>query len=41
MSVVYCHHCDRHIDTDHDEEHFDEGENCVEFIAYQLLNEEQ
>lgn len=25
MSVVYCHDCDRHIDTDLDLEHFDEG----------------
>ena len=23
MSIVYCHYCDKHIDTDFDAEHFD------------------
>ena len=26
MSVVYCHDCDKHIDTDFDAEHFDKPE---------------
>lgn len=26
MSVEYCHDCDKHIDTDHDVEHFEEHE---------------
>ena len=29
MSIVYCHHCDQHIDLDFDVEHFDENENCI------------
>ena len=32
MSIVYCHYCDKHIDTDIDAEHFLEGGDfeCVE-----------
>jgi len=30
MSVVYCHNCDQHIDTDFNVEHFDENEECVQ-----------
>jgi len=40
MSMEYCQWCDRHIDTDEDLNHFDEGGNCVEFIGYQLTNQE-
>ena len=30
MSVVYCHNCDTHIDTDYNVEHFVEGtEDCA------------
>ncbi len=30
MSVVYCHECDKHIDTDYNVEHFKEGtEECA------------
>lgn len=41
MSVQYCEHCHKFIDTDHDVEHWDEGGNCVEFIGYQLTQTEQ
>ncbi len=27
MSVIYCHDCDRHIDTDFDVDHLDECPN--------------
>jgi hypothetical protein len=29
MSVVYCHTCDEHVDTDYNAEHFKDGtEEC-------------
>lgn len=28
MSVVYCHYCDKQIDTDFHAEHFDDDLNC-------------
>jgi len=33
MSVMYCECCDKHIDTDHDVEHFNSMGACL--IAYQ------
>jgi len=32
VSVVYCHYCSKHIDTDFDAEHFIDGEedNCIQ-----------
>ena len=41
MSMQYCEHHDKFIDTDWDCEHFTEDGHCVEFIGYQLTNEEQ
>ena len=30
MSVMYCEHCDKYIDTDFNAEHFDENGDCEE-----------
>ena len=29
MSVLYCEHCHKHIDTDVDSEHFNANELCI------------
>lgn len=40
MGIQYCQWCDRHIDTQESPDHFDEGDNYVEFIGYQLTQQE-
>ena len=41
MSIMYCHNCDKYIDTDWDAEHFTEDGNCIKFMEYQITQEEQ
>jgi hypothetical protein len=37
MSIVYCHYCECHIDTDFDAEHFD----CETDKGYECIREEE
>lgn len=40
MSIQFCEACHEYVDKSDDPYHFDEGGNCVEFIGYQLTNQE-
>jgi len=40
MSMMYCEHCDRMIDTDHDAEHFTDEPHqvCIELVKDEADN---